>query len=282
MKTISTDHIEMPADRGKSARGTFPKAAGFTLIELLVVIAIIAILAALLLPVLGKAKERAIITKCESNIKQIVTSTFIYANDYGNNVPIMGGGSWPWDVPNPVADNMIRSGCTRDIFYDPGFPEQNNDGAWNYGYHVTGYAYAWNSCPNVTQTNWNISLQPIAMQPRDGNDNLRPGSQMPPPSPSDRPLTTCVSMSNLPKTQTYTPAQNKPGWNNMSTYNWANIYGGLHWPPPANPLFPHRTAHLDGKLPKGANIGMLDGHIEWRDARDFEPRTKPGIPTFWW
>ncbi len=83
----------------------------------------------------------------------------------------------------------------------------------------------------------------------------------PAPSPTDRPLLTCATLSYH---------------NNVANRN-GNVYVGIDggWSKP------HRTAHLNGTIPSGGNIGMLDGSGRWVKFPAMIPRTL-AYPYFWW
>jgi prepilin-type N-terminal cleavage/methylation domain-containing protein len=103
---------KIPAGGGRFKGVPNRPGAGFTLIELLVVIAIIGILAALLLPVLSKAKSRALGAQCLNNMKQLQLAAIMYGNDNHEylpaNVTVRNGGD---DLSgNPSANPPVSAG----------------------------------------------------------------------------------------------------------------------------------------------------------------------------
>jgi prepilin-type N-terminal cleavage/methylation domain-containing protein/prepilin-type processing-associated H-X9-DG protein len=98
----------------------------FTLIELLVVIAIIAILAALLLPTLTKAKHKAWTTSCTSNLHQVGLGMKMFADDNSELFPESGR-----DIPWGTIDDEANGGSGKASWMEQILPQVGNTNAYN-------------------------------------------------------------------------------------------------------------------------------------------------------
>jgi prepilin-type N-terminal cleavage/methylation domain-containing protein len=104
--------IRLQPEHAEVKRNVRPRTreAAFTLIELLVVIAVIALLMALLIPVLGSARERARRVACMGNIRQFIVGIHAYASDYREYLPTgLSDTRNPEDEHTPILSTAVRN-----------------------------------------------------------------------------------------------------------------------------------------------------------------------------
>jgi prepilin-type N-terminal cleavage/methylation domain-containing protein/prepilin-type processing-associated H-X9-DG protein len=198
---------------------------GFSLIELLVVIGVIAILLAILLPAVMRARESARRTGCISNLREIGNLLNVYAMQYKGKLPMQEGPCvLLWDLPLATRDELIKAGATRELLFCPSNREQNQDETWTFkdGYCVTGYFF--------------LTRRLNPKMPDLVNGFGWQDSIIAPPSMSAELVTDATVGQNL-------------------------SYGTIGGPWPGT----KSTNHFKSHLPDGGNILYVDSHVEWRE-----------------
>ena len=276
----------MTSHQLKSTQGAF------TVIELLVVIAVIALLMALLIPVLRSAREQGRRQSCGSQIRQHCMALLMYADDYAGRLPLpdyWGRGLWNLDVD--VVNFMLEAGMTKKMFYCPSNRRMhpNMDEFWTLSeeklpginYILSGYCYILQVAPS-----WEGERREIQNNLNGSKIWLKTNTEK---QPALRELTVDVTLCNWNER-----SQEYPNGNFGRVGCWEHVNLG----PDINRsiiTLDNRTSHLKSDAqPSGMNIGFLDGHVEWRrfnpqwESSEYEQADdipKPrygGSRKFWW
>jgi prepilin-type processing-associated H-X9-DG protein len=236
---------------------------GFTRVELSVVLAVLALLVGVRLFAVTSQKNQTKITQCASNLRQLGLSMLLYGSDNAEKLPAQTGqGNWLWDLDWNVGETLERYGTPPERMFCPGtsprFTATNDEELYEYylpgRIHVIGYAPTLPGSPTLANSNVNFTLTPQPVKPQ----TFGAGYTIPPQPASQRVLAADATITH-------------PG----TPPNYVQIAGGYR-------VF-HICPHLDGFIPAGGNVIMLDGHVQWRNFSQMQLRTTSSAQTlFYW
>jgi prepilin-type N-terminal cleavage/methylation domain-containing protein len=225
--------------------------SAFTLIELLVVIAVIAILVGIMVPVLGRAREKARRAACMGNIRQFLVGIQAYSSDFRETLPSgQSDAQNPEDEHTPILSRAIRTALVRIIgdersLYCPWLREPfNHPGGWYYVYEGQDYGYVlgYNYLGGHKGTPWPL-LGPASATWVSPQRSFEHGS---------RPVVTDLNAWSSGEMKTFAPHGSRG----------AILEGGNS----TNASQEGATSEQIGAA--GGHVGCLDGSVAWKHIKD--------------